>query len=128
MNNSKNITEYEEDRPFKSDSFVLPTCISVPHVDNFGKKLILESSQINVCGRRNDGSQSKLGRAVSQPLDPEEYLHDSLDIGDVEDESFTSSLKRRAQGRKRHNRSLYGVSPDCKFGPKGYLAQGSTNL
>ncbi|XP_055864163.1 NAD kinase-like isoform X2 [Biomphalaria glabrata] len=128
MNNSKNITEYEEDGPFKSDSFVLPTCISVPHVDNFGKKLILESSQINVCGRRNDGSQSKLGRAVSQPLDPEEYLHDSFDIGDIEDESFASSLKRRAQGRRRHNRSLYGVSPDCKFGPKGYLAQGSTNL
>ncbi|XP_021375491.1 NAD kinase-like isoform X3 [Mizuhopecten yessoensis] len=50
----------------------------------------------------------------------------SLENGnDDSDDTASESLKRRPRGlqRNRRTKSLYGVSPNCKFGPKGCILE-----
>ncbi|CAG5130007.1 unnamed protein product, partial [Candidula unifasciata] len=73
--------------------------------------------------------ESKYGRAVSHPVDPEETRLTRSYIGGHQEDlmnfrSIPSASFRRSQ-RISHKRSvinsLYGVNPNCKFGPKGYI-------
>ncbi|XP_005110891.2 uncharacterized protein LOC101848621, partial [Aplysia californica] len=72
---------------------------------------------------------TKYGRAYSQPEDPGQLRLEKmrLEMGGESEESHDvgggGMIRRHTHttGTKRRNRSLYGVSPHCKFGPKGYL-------
>ncbi|GFO16154.1 hypothetical protein PoB_004265900 [Plakobranchus ocellatus] len=39
----------------------------------------------------------------------------------------TQAMKKRSQSASKTKRPLYGVSPHCKFGPKGYLSSATTH-
>lgn len=73
---------------------------------------------------------SKLGRAFSTPedsaMDPMELstqLQQMRFPDTIEETNQHRPMARKGQqrGRDRKARSLYGVTPNCKFGPKGYL-------
>ncbi|CAG5123331.1 unnamed protein product, partial [Candidula unifasciata] len=71
----------------------------------------------------------RYGRAVSQPDEPEEVRLARFRIGGCQEDSYDhgspipSASARRTQrnSRRRTNHCFYGVSPNCKFGPKGFL-------
>lgn len=73
-------------------------------------------------GSKSDGI-AKLERAVSTPENSMDDLGAQLhqvNFPDTIEEANHRPLTRKVQ-RNRKARSLYGVSPNCKFGPKGFL-------
>ncbi|XP_059141747.1 LOW QUALITY PROTEIN: NAD kinase-like, partial [Physella acuta] len=86
--------------------------VSTPHGDTQGKKLILEAGRKSpFCS--TPCTTKMFGRAVSQPVGPE----DSFD-----EDNPTSSKRKTFTNLRRQKRSIYGVSPDCSFGPKAFMS------
>ncbi|XP_025082681.1 NAD kinase-like isoform X2 [Pomacea canaliculata] len=67
-----------------------------------------------------------VGRGLSMPADHSDLasqLEHVMFTPDSADEVDTvkKQVTRKTQRNRKATRSLYGVSPNCKFGPKGYL-------
>ncbi|BFZ23930.1 hypothetical protein BsWGS_26969 [Bradybaena similaris] len=78
--------------------------------------------------RGSENFESRYGRAISHPVDPEEVRLARFQIEELF-QSIPSASSRRNQrmSRRRVIKSLYGVSPSCKFGPKGFISTKPTD-